>query len=63
MLRPRGLLFMLEALYPIEHSRSLSNPYIELGVPVMISFQECLGSSDTSSTLLTVLENPCHSEL
>ena len=26
-LRPRGLISMLEALYPIEHSRWLSNPY------------------------------------
>jgi len=27
-LRPRGILSLLGTLYPIEHSRSLSNPYI-----------------------------------
>ena len=26
--RPRGILSLLGTLYPIEHSRSLSNPYI-----------------------------------
>ena len=26
-LRPRGILSLLGTLYPIEHSRSLSNPY------------------------------------
>ena len=27
-LRPRGILSLLGTLYPIEHSRSLSNPYL-----------------------------------
>jgi len=28
-LRPRGILSLLGTLHPIEHSRSLSNPYIK----------------------------------
>jgi len=28
-LRPRGILSLLGTLYPIEHSRSLSNPYLK----------------------------------